>query len=214
MVSMLPPPPPVAALRALGVRPSETFTVPAHQAVWRVHRTTGPHLLAWNQLRTFGPVLRFDHHPRPRSMHSDYSIWYGSDTPRGALAEAFQSTRVIDTGIGAPFLTGMQFSRPLTLLDVSGITGGTWMTRVGGNHALDSAPHSRSQQRARAIHRAHSHLDGIAYRGRFAGNTCFALFERAADAFPVSPAMSHPLTHPGLTVRIAASAADLGYSFV
>ena len=28
---------------------------------WRVHRTEGPHVLAWNAFRHFGPVLRLTH---------------------------------------------------------------------------------------------------------------------------------------------------------
>ncbi|MFF0818317.1 RES family NAD+ phosphorylase [Rhodococcus sp. NPDC003318] len=208
---MLPPPPSIAELRAAGLPPDEVIDWPATDIVWRVHRTTGGHTLPWNGLRAFGPILRFDHHPLPRGEHPGYGIWYGASRPRGALAEAFQTTRVIDRHYGDPFLTGIRFTRPLRLLDVAGCGGGTWVTRVGGNHALDSAPHRRSQHWARTIHRAHPDIDGILYRGRFAGGTSIATFERAADAFPPRPTLSLPLTHPALGGAVDTAAHQLGY---
>ncbi|MFC9553864.1 RES family NAD+ phosphorylase [Rhodococcus sp. NPDC056960] len=209
---MLPPPPTIAVLRGAGLRPEEVIDWHPTEVVWRVHRTTGAHVVPWNAMRRFGPILRFDHHPLPRSEHAGYGIWYGASSPRGGLAEAFQSARVIDRDRGDPYLTGLRFSRPLRLLDVSGIGEGTWATRVGGNHALDSAVHGRTQHWARTIHRAHVDLDGIIYRGRFAGGVCVAVGERAADAFPVLPVLSLPLSHPGLSGPIDSAAHQLGYT--
>ncbi|MDV7089608.1 RES domain-containing protein [Rhodococcus opacus] len=70
---------------------------------------------------------------------------------------------------------------------------------------------SPSQAWARTIHRAYPNLDGIAYRGRFAGELCVALFEHAADAFPTHPALSLPLSHVRLARRIDSAAVELGY---
>lgn len=150
--------------------------------------------------------------PAPRAEHPGYGVWYGASSPRGRLAEAFQSSRVIDRHRGDPYLTGLRFTRPLSLLDVSGIGEGTWATRVGGNHALDSAAHDRTQHWARTIHRAHDDLDGIVHRGRFAGSVCIVITERAADAFPALPAVSLPLSHPGLSGPIDNAAYQLGYA--
>jgi hypothetical protein len=212
MVSMLPAPPTIAALRDAGLHPEEVIDWQPTEVVWRVHRTTGTHVLPWNAVRTFGPILRFDHHPPPRAEHPGYGIWYGASSPRGGLAEAFQSARVIDRRRGDPHLTGLRFTRPLRLLDVSGIGKGTWATRVGGNHALDSAAHGRTQHWARTIYRAHEDLDGIIYRGRFAGSVCIVVTERAADAFPALPVLSLPLSHPGLSGPIDSAAYQLGYT--
>ncbi|NLE81822.1 MAG: RES family NAD+ phosphorylase [Rhodococcus sp.] len=212
MGAILPPPPAVHALHAAGIRSDELIEWQPTDEVWRVHRTTGPHVLPWNQMRAFGPILRFDHHPYPRSEHREYGIWYGSASPRACLAEAFQYSRVIDRHRGDPYLTGVRMLRPLQLLDVSGIGGGTWATRVGGNHSLDSAAHSLTQHWARSIHRAHEDLDGIIHRGRFAGSTCMALVERAADAFPERPTLSLPLMHRELEAPIGLAANRLGYS--
>ena len=209
-VTVLPPPPAVSVLRGAAIHPEELIAWQPTELLWRVHRTTGG--LPWNAMRTFGPILRFDHHPLPRGEHSGYGIWYGASDPRGGLAEAFQSARVIDRRHGDPYLTGLRVTRPLRLLDVSGIGGAAWATRVGGNHALDSAAHGRTQHWARTIHRAHDDLDGIIYRGRFAGSVCVALVERAADAFPARPALSLPLAHPALDGPIATAAHQLGYT--
>lgn len=209
---MLPAPPAIAVLRAAGILPGELRVWGPDEVLWRVHRTTGGHVLPWNEMRTFGPILRFDHHPLPRAEQPDYGIWYGAANPRGALAEAFQSARVIDRHHGNPYLTGLRVLRPVRLLDVSGIGGGAWATRVGGNHALDSAAHGRTQHWARTIHRAHDDLDGIIYRGRFAGSVCVALIERAADALPTNPEVSLPLAHPKLGGPIDTAALQLGYT--
>ncbi|GAB2655326.1 RES family NAD+ phosphorylase [Prescottella soli] len=198
MAAMLPPPP------SIEWQPTEM--------TWRVHRTTGLHILPWSGLRTFGSILRFDHHPAPRNEHPDYGIWYGAASPRSALADAFQSARVIDRHRGDPYVTGLRFTRPLRLLDVSGIGGASWATRVGGNDALDSAPHSLAQHWARNIHLAHDTIDGIVYRGRVAGGTAVAVFERASDAFPARPELSLPLAHPALSDAIDTAAYQLGYT--
>lgn len=212
MAAALPTPPSIDALRGFGLLPGEIIELAEGQRVWRVHRTVGEHVLAWNAPRTFGPVLRFDHHPPPRDEYPAYGIWYGAGSPRGALAEAFQSTRVIDPQYGAPFLTGFRFTRSLSLLDVSGLAGGVWATRVGANHAIDSAPYGRSQHWARTIHRAYLNLDGVAYRGRFADSLCLALFERASATFPARPDLALPLWHPELADPIATAAQQLGYT--
>ncbi|MDV8070945.1 RES domain-containing protein [Rhodococcus sp. IEGM 1366] len=108
----------------------------------------------------------------------------------------------------------MKFVRALRLLDGSGIGTGVWATRVGGNHGLDSAAHRRNKHWARTIHRAHDDLDGIIYRGRYAGTVCMALFERATDAFLALLEFSAPLSHPALADRIYTAAHELGYTIV
>ncbi|MEU2001785.1 RES family NAD+ phosphorylase [Rhodococcus sp. NPDC019627] len=208
-------PPSIADMRDQGIRDDELVTIAATtRRLWRLHPTHGAHVLPWHGFRTHGPLLRFDHHPRPRADHLVYGIWYGASSPNGALAEVFQETRVIDRFHGTPYLSALTLDRPLTLLDLGEFSGGTWPTRLGCNHSLDSGPHSQSQAWARTIHRAYPYVDGIAYRGRFAGELCAALFERAADAFPTNPALSLPLSHVGLARRIDSAAVELGYQVV
>lgn len=78
---MLPAPPTITDLRDAGLRPEEVIDWHPAEVVWRLHRTTGTHVLPWNGMRTFGPILRFDHHPPPRAEHPGYGIWYGATSP-------------------------------------------------------------------------------------------------------------------------------------
>lgn len=212
MRTPLPHPPGVAALRDAGIEHDEYFDLPTDTVIWRAHRTSGDHVLAWNELRTFGPILRFDPHPRPRGDHPRHGVWYGADDVPGALAEMFQGTRVIDRTAGTPYLTGLRFTRPLRLLDVGGFGDGRWPTRVGGNFALGTAAHGIAQHWARTIRATHPDLDGLVYRGRFSGGLCLAVFTPAAGAFPPAPSLSLPLDHPGLVSRLADAARRIGDS--
>jgi hypothetical protein len=91
----LPDPPSVADLRATGIRDDEIRIVGTEELWWRVHRTQGRHMLAWNTFRRYGPILRFDPHPPPAREHADGGVWYGASTPDAALAESFQSDRTV-----------------------------------------------------------------------------------------------------------------------
>ncbi|ANS28804.1 hypothetical protein R1CP_20620 [Rhodococcus opacus] len=181
---MLPHPPAVDGLSHHGIRDNEYAIVPTTDILWRVHRTTSSHALAWNELRTYGPLLRFDPHPLPRGDHPGHGVWCGATDVHGALAEAFQATRTIDRVQEAPYLTGLHPARELRLLDVGGFGAGRWPTRVGGTFALDSAAHGITRRWARTIAAAHPGLDGLLYRGRFSGGPCAALFPRRPTPSP------------------------------
>lgn len=211
---MLPDPPPPQVLGGLGISARETRTIRRDEVWWRVHRTEGEHVLGWNVLRTFGPLLRFDPHPFPRGEYSECGVWYGASSPDGALGEAFQVDRTIDRSLGRPYLTGLSFARVLTVLDVAADSQGAWVTRVGGTFAISTASHAVTQRWARRIVEAFPDLDGLRYSSRFAGQPCVALFLPAASAMPQRPLVSLPLTHPATASRIAGSAKRLGYSVV
>lgn len=170
-------------------------------------------MVAWNEFRHYGPLLRFDPHPEPPQLHADHAAWYGASTPDAALAEAFQD-RTIDRGRGRPYLTGLHFTRPLRLLDLAADSPGAWGTRAGGNFALSTAAHRITQRWARAITEAFPDLDGIRYNSRFAGHPCAALFITAMNAMPDDPELAYPLDHPGLAERLAATAYRLGYGLI
>jgi hypothetical protein len=211
---MLPDPPRPHELRALGILAGETRVITVDEVWWRVHKTEGGHVLAWNALRTFGPLLRFDPHHLPRGEDPSRGVWYGGSTPDAALAEAFQVDRTIDRARYHPYLTGLSFTRPLTVLDVAADSEGAWATRAGGTYAISTGPHTITQRWARTILDAHPDLDGLRYNSRFAGVPCLALFVPAADAMPDRPELSLPLSHPDLASRIAGAAKRLGYGVV
>ncbi|NLE80663.1 MAG: RES family NAD+ phosphorylase [Rhodococcus sp.] len=209
---MLPKPPSEDDLKQLGILPDEIETIHTEQVVWRVHRTIGAHSLPWNVPRAYGPLLRFDPHPLPRRSHPTLRVWYGAADIPGALAEGFQSTRIIDRELENPYLTGFRFTRPLRLLDIGGFGAGRWPVRVGGTYALDTGPRSVTQQWARTMCTAHPDLDGLLYRGRHSGGRCLALFAPASDAFPTAPLSTNPLAHPDLYNRLALAAKTIGYT--
>jgi RES domain len=181
---------------------------------WRVHRTEGGHVLAWNAFHIYGPLLRFDPHAMPRGEEPAHGVWYGASTPDAALGEAFQVDRTIDRALESPYLTGLSFTRPLTVLDLATDSAGAWVTRGGGTFAISTGPHELTQHWARTIVEAFPDLDGLRYNSRFAGAPCLALFQLAATAMPVRPKLSLPLTHPDLASRIAVATKRLGYSVV
>jgi hypothetical protein len=204
----------VAELRAIGIRDDEQWLVGIEDVWWRVHRTTGSHVLAWSAFREYGPVLRFDPHPRPVRHHAGVGVWYGGSDPTVALGEAFQSDRTIARGRNDPYLTGLQFTRELVLLDLTTESRGAWPTRAGGTFALSTGPHTVAQRWSRLITEAFPELDGLRYNSRFAGGPSAVLFAPAVAAMPDRPVLSLPLTHPGLALRIAAASQRLGYVVV
>ncbi len=214
MSARLPGPPPVAALRAKGIRDDEYRVVSTSELWWRVHRATGDQVLAWNTFREHGPHLRFDPHSPPAREQPGIGVWYGASAPTPALAEAFQVARTIDRFRGDPYLTGLRFTRELRLLDLAADSVGAWPTRAGGTFALSTGPHSITQRWARRITEAFPDLDGLRYNSRFAGGPCVALFVPAMAAMPTRPAISLPLTHPGLALRIGGAAQRLGYLLI
>ena len=64
-----PPPPGVAALRAI---PPAEQALPAGTLLWRVYAAGGTHPARWDEFRAFGLVatMRFDHHTSPRRAQS------------------------------------------------------------------------------------------------------------------------------------------------
>jgi hypothetical protein len=210
----LPDSPSPDELRRIGIRDEELRGIDTTETWWRVHRTEGAHVQAWNAFRRFGPVLRFDPHPPPRSEHPDRAVWYGASTPGAALAEAFQVDRTIDRRSGRPYLTGLSFTRALSVLDLAVDSAGAWVTRAGGTFAISTAPHAVTQRWARAVVEAFPQLDGVRYNSRFAGPPFVALFGPARSAMPAQPLVSLPLTHPDLGARLAAAARRIGYQII
>jgi hypothetical protein len=212
--STLPDPPSAGELRKISIRNDELRRIETSETWWRIHRTEGAHVLAWNTFRHFGPVLRFDPHPPPRSDYPDKAVWYGASTPETALAEAFQVDRTIDRRKGRPYLTGLSFARVLSVLDLAVDSPGAWATRAGGAFAISTAPHTVTQRWARTIVDAFPDLDGVRYNSRFAGTACVVFFAPARSAIAMQPVLSLPLTHPDLGGRLATTARRIGYQFI
>ena len=212
--STLPDPPAPHVLQSLGIDPDETRIIGVDEVWWRIHRTEGAFVLGWNAFRSYGPVLRFDPHASPRDEDPARGVWYAASTPDVALGEAFQVDRTIDRALDRPYLTGLSFIRPLTVLDVAADSVGAWATRVGGTFAISTGPHALTQRWARTVVTAFPDLDGLRYNNRFAGGPCLALFPPAQTAMPTRPRLSLPLDHSDLVSHIAAAARRLGYGVI
>jgi hypothetical protein len=106
--------------------------------------------------------------PMRRSPPTSSHIWVAStarrtprrrlrrgwaSTPDAALGEAFQVDRTIDRVLDSPYLTGLSFTRPLTVLDLATDSAGAWATRVGGTFAVSAGPHTVTQHWARTSSR-------------------------------------------------------------
>ncbi|MCI1749376.1 MAG: RES family NAD+ phosphorylase [Acidipropionibacterium sp.] len=180
--------------------------------LWRVHRTTGEHVLAWNRLRTWGPVtaMRWDPQPPPAGSSED-GVSYAATDLTTTLAETFQSTRVIDTESFAPQITAWQPTRPLSLLDLTG----TWPLRNGAAAALTAAPRPTCRAWAQAIRATWPSLDGLWVGSTMTGGHNVVLWSPAAGTYPAAPTFSQPLSHPSLMALATVIASeDLHYGIV
>jgi hypothetical protein len=195
----------VARLRRLGV---DDVAVATHTVLWRVQPGTGLHVVAWNELRRFGPVPtgRFDPHEPPPREQGEGVQYLALDLPT-ALAEHFQATRVVDRRRRTPVLVAWRPSRTLRLADLTG----SWPLRIGASHVLNTCPRRRSQEWARAIRGAFRRLDGLWYTSSTTGRPSVALFSPARSAIPPAPELSQVLSHPGLTPWLSAACEEIGY---
>jgi hypothetical protein len=212
-MAKLPLPP--ADLAAVGIRPEELRTIAVTAVWWRIHDVGTQPATPWNQLRYFGPLgLRFEPHEPPPRMHGDRAVWYAAATPRTALAEVFQRTRVVRRAPNR-YLASARLSREVALLDVTGDVGhGAWSTRAGASMALATGRHDYSSAWARAICAAFPELDGIAYRAAMEGGLAVALFHPARDAMPTAPVSNRSLADPAMAPRLAAACDGIGYELV
>jgi hypothetical protein len=201
----------VAQLRdVVRLRTRDLVAVTTETVLWRVHRTAGEHVVPWNALRHYGPVAscRFDPQPPPPHVDQDEGVTYLAISAQTALAEAFQTRRLLDRHLGAPALVGLRLTRPVRLLDLSR----TWPTRAGASQAISTGRRDLAQAWARRLREAFPDLEGVWFPSSMdGGGLCLALWAPAADALPEAPVLSRLLADPALADRLAGAAARLGY---
>lgn len=174
--------------------PQPLSALPSDERRWaaplvRVIRTQGDYLVPWNDLRRYGPLagMRWEPHPPPAQAHSKIGVSYQAADLATALAEVWQSTRIIDTATQAPTAFIWTPTRPLRLLDVTG----TWPLRMGAAAALTAAPRPVCCAWARQIRASLPYLDGLHAHSTMTGASTVALF--TAEAFPAAPDAVIPL---------------------
>jgi hypothetical protein len=178
------------------------------EPLWRVHRTAGAHVVAWNELRHFGPIdtMRFDPHDPPPHTQAKGVSYNALDVPT-LLAEMFAQTRFINLTRGDPYLTAWTTTRHLTLLDLTG----TWPIRNGVSYTINTGRRDHCRAWARAIISAWPALDGLWHHSSLTGRPLVTIFTSAADTFPAAPDFSSPLSHPGLFSTLQAAASQISY---
>lgn len=188
--------------------PDDVLTV--QPLLWRIHRTQGPHVLAWNELRTFGPIATMRYDPQPAASSVE-GVLYTATSLVTALAEAFQATGVVDSRSFAPQFTAWTPTRALRLLDLTG----NWALRNGAAFALATAPKSTCRAWARQIRTTWPDLDGLWAPSPMTGSTTIVLWNPARTSLPAAPDFSRPLAEPTLRAVAARLARqDLGYRMI
>jgi hypothetical protein len=210
------PAPSSARIKATALTRGDVLVIKAGTRLLRVHPLGGPHPVAWNQFRSFGPTAgRFDHqHPPPRTSRTRRVAYftYGADAFIAALAESYQdgagTIGPLDLTRHAPHVSMLETARPLKLLDLSS----GWVTRAGGNQAICSGSRRRAQEWARAIYQHHkASIDGLAYASSVWGpGRCVALWEQAEDAIPNDVLAHRALNDSALVDAVAHAAKELG----
>ncbi len=83
-----------------------------------------------------------------------------------------------------------------------------------GEHQL-SGPRPGCRRWSRAIYDAYPDLNGLYYASPMNGNEpAVALYERASNAPPRSPAFNRPLSDAPLLIPLERIAAELGYDLI
>jgi hypothetical protein len=191
----------------------EFHTVDTGTVLWRIHRTTGPHVMAWNRLREFGPIstCRFDPHPEgPPRQHPRAGVLYAAAALPTALAEVYHTTRVIDCVTSAPAATAFGFDRPVRLLDLTG----DWPLRAGASHVINTGRHSATRAWARAFLTVWPDLDGLRHTSSLTGQPCVTLYNSAVDALPAESAHTFALDDPRYLDWLLVAADTIGYDLI
>ncbi|MGI6873564.1 RES family NAD+ phosphorylase [Amycolatopsis sp. 3B14] len=201
----------VAALRA----DVDIVTVAPTRRLVRIFTAGGNHPQQWNTFRYTGPLPhgRFDPQPPSRDGRATadpgHGVLYFGLTVRTSVAEVFQTTSLVDRRTRLPRLVVVRPSRPLRLLDLTGL----WPTRVGASQEISSGPKKITQAWARAIRAAFPELDGLWYRSSMdGGHPALCLWDPpAGEALPLAPDVLLPLDHPGLDVPLGRVCEELNY---
>ena len=177
--------------------------------LWRLYRRGGPHPIAWNRFRHWGPAAsaRFDHHAEPARAQAR-GILYAGLRLYTCVAEVFQHTRTIERSRSQPWLVGFELAREVSLLDLTG----RWPTRAGASMALSTGRRDRARGWSRRIYEDYPAVDGLHYPSSMDANQpAVALYERARDALGPRPVFHRALADPALNAVLGKAAMVFGY---
>jgi hypothetical protein len=174
--------------------------------IWRLYHRGGDHPTDWNSFRYWGPgrSIRFNHHTDPPKSQNR-GVIYGALRVYTCFAEVFQVTRTIECSRNEPWLACFWLERDVSLLDLTG----TWPTKAGASIAINSGRRDRARAWSRRIYEDYTQIDGLYYPSSMDSNKpAVALYERAANTFPIRPIFHRALADEGLS-RVVLKAAML-----
>ena len=189
------PPPPLVTPR------SQFHILPAGSRIFRIYDPTRFSATA-TAFRTFGPLLRFDHHRgirrgdgREAAPDPERAVYYAAPTISSCLVEMFGDDRLLD--FGERRLAVVRLTRDIRLLDLRGASA----MRAGSITALAKAPDHRIAQAwsryfyAEAVYQK---ADGLLYQNAHNDEEALALYERAIDALDCQESDTLRLNDPAL----------------
>lgn len=182
-------------------------TVPVGTVLWRIHSTCGDHVIPWNALRTFGPVVsaRWDPHPEPPGDYTPLGAAYLGYKQLTCVAEVFQTGRFVDADAHSPYITGFALDQELCLIDIST----EWFVKAGGTSAVAAGPKDVTRQWARALHQVWPDMDGLVAGSDLApGHEVLTVWK---PKLPSSTLFTSALNNPAIAADISAMADLLGF---
>lgn len=201
--------------RLRGLAPA-LVPIRAGTLVHRIYRRGGVYRSSWSTLRDFGPTdARFDHHALDATgapHRQDRAIgYYARDIPT-ALAETFQSGRLVDRYRDQPWLASFQLVRDLRVLDLTG----TFAVQAGASMKLVSGPRSWSQNWSQAFYECYPDIEGIYYPSSLTNAPAMAVYDRAltSSPFPTAPLLHRALADPLLIDALREATAQIGYDLM
>jgi hypothetical protein len=179
--------------------------------LWSIFATVGPHALAWNELRHFGPAtgMRFDPHPLPPGVH-DVGVMYCATGPVTAFAEVFQASRRISRSELGRTLVSFTPARDLQLLDLTA----NWPVKNGGAASMQMGPKRHTQNWAREIQsQLGDRIDGLWHYSSLTSEPMVTLFSRAEvdSIFETYPESRVALADAMADLDVYIAASELGY---
>lgn len=174
--------------------------------LWRITFVDSPHPVAWNKLRTFGPVngSRFDPQDPPPGDAAGNGVSYLGSSFETAVLGVFHQQHRVDRVTMTPVVHRLQLRSHPLLLDLrSG-----WPSRLGIYHEVSRLVYPASQLLARRIRAANPSVPGLLFhsaRHRHGLNT--VLWQpAAADLHTAVLVQSAALADPRWNAEIAAIA--------
>lgn len=164
----------------------------------------------WHTRRSYGPLdaIRFDHHLPPSGPDPERAVWYAATSLRGAVAEAFGRTGIVDRDARTRLVVAT-VTASIAVLDLVGVAA----RRAGLTQEIAATTdYDICQAWARAFYEQYLKVQGIRWRGRQAGSISVVLNDRAPMRH--LEGRDYALRDPRVWPRVARAAHDCSLTIV